>query len=123
MLLGKIKYKINKDNNVIITESKPLTQVFTIRRKHCDDGSVYGEIVIFNPKSQCFTMMLAYPNHINNLCIGSDVSVTFQENTYRVHVNANHFNTYLQEYCPVKYRRTYNKRTKVYTITFKDEMR
>ena len=119
MNIAKIKYRI-ADNKVIVVETKPLVNDCKILKQDKSDG----KLVVFNEERGCYTLFIRYPM-INELNIGSKISVIFEEpsceNCERV-TNAE-LEQYLEKYCPVYVRRTYNRRTKVHTIVFTDKQR
>lgn len=119
MNIAKIKYRL-ADNKVIVVETKPLVDKCVILRQAKSEG----KLVVFNEERGCYTLFIRYPM-INELNIGSKVSVIFTEPSCEdcERVTNAELEQYLEKYCPVYVRRSYNKSTKLHTIVFTDKPR
>lgn len=119
MNIAKIKYRL-EDNRVIVVETKPLVDKCIILNQDKSDG----KLVVFNEERGCYTLFIRYPM-INELNIGSKVSVIFEEKSCEdcERVTISELEQYLEKYCPVYVRRSYNKSTKLHTIVFTDKRR
>lgn len=119
MNIAKIKYRL-EDNRVIVVETKPLVNDCKILNQVKSNG----KLVVFKEERGCYTLFIRYPM-INELIIGSKVSVIFEEKSCEdcERVTISELEQYLEKYCPVYVKRTYNKSTKVHTIVFTDKRR
>lgn len=122
MILAKLKYK-RVDNKIVVTETLPLVKESHIKRIKWSDGTDYGVLIVFSKNSVTYTLFPNYPRP-DMLYIGTQVGVLLCDNKdLSSNVCDDKFEDYLERYCPVYIRRSYNKRTKVHTIVFTDKPR
>ena len=110
MNIARIKYTINDKGYIDMTESKVLVKDVV------DIAGDNGHITVLSPKRLGYTLLGSHPFALDHLYIGKHVGVMFTGDMCPF----TDFDTYLEVHCPVVYKHTISRKTKVHTITFTD---